>query len=104
MIEHGNGLFLSHVPINGGWCLDLWRTADAITHFQGMHFVRPDGTEQRPAWWLQLCAYGPAATAALTALPGRLPSDMNDRWKPGPVWVSSPLTSRATDEGNRVGP
>ena len=87
MIEHGNGLFLSHVPINGGWCLDLWRTADALTQFQGMYFVRPDGTEQRPAWWLQLCAYGPVATAALTALPGRLPSDMNDRWKPGPVWV-----------------
>lgn len=88
MIEHGNGLLLTHVPINGGWCLDVWRNCDAMCQFGGMHFVRPDGASQRPAWWLQLAAFGPVATDALRAMPARLPDDLEARWRPGPVWVS----------------
>jgi hypothetical protein len=86
MITHGNGLLLAHVPINGSWSLDCWRTCDAVTFFGGMHFVRPDGTEQRPAWWLQLVAWGPTATAALHAMPDRL-DDLEERWRPGPIWT-----------------
>ena len=90
MIAHGNGLLLTHVPINGGWCLDVWRSADALCLFQGMHFVRPDGEEQRPRWWLQLAAYGPVAAAALNAMPSRIPADLASRWRPGPVWGNEP--------------
>jgi len=87
MIAHGNGLLLSHVPINGEWCLDTWRTANAVTLFQGMHFVRPGGELQRPAWWLQLVAFGDTATKALTGMPTRIPDEIEPRWRPGPVWT-----------------
>ena len=86
MIDHGSGLLLSHVPINGGWCLDVWRSCGAITMFGGMHFARPDGSTQRPAWWLQLASFGAEATSALEGIHDRLPPTMDDRWRPGPVW------------------
>jgi hypothetical protein len=89
MIAHGNGLLLTHVPMNAAWALDVWRNADGVALFQGMHFVRPDATTQRPAWWLQLAAFGPTAYDALVGLPARLPHDLDDRWHPGPVWTAA---------------
>lgn len=89
MIEHGNGVLLAHVPMNGAWALDIWRNADAVCLFQGMNFVRPDGSLRRPAWWLQLAAFGDKAADAVRSLPERLPDDLDDRWRPGPVWSAT---------------
>lgn len=83
MISHGEGVWLSHIPINGLWCLDLWRHATAFRLFQGMEFVRPDGRRQRPAWWLQLVAFGARAAEALTSFTA--PADVRGRFHPSHV-------------------
>jgi len=68
MIRHRNGLLLTHVPMNAEWCVEVWDACDSVRFFQGMDFVRPDGTTQRPAWWLQLAAFGDTAVEALAQL------------------------------------
>jgi hypothetical protein len=85
MIEHANGLLLCHVPINAEWYVEFWKGCDAFRQVQAMEFVRPDGTTQRPGYWLQLTAFGDIATKALAGLtvppevaanPRRVPSPM----------------------------
>ncbi len=85
-IDHGDGLLLVHMPMNAGWCVDVWRACDGIRLFQAMEFVRPDGLLQRPGYWLQLAAFGETATAALARM--RVPDDVaeNARRMPSPMW------------------
>jgi hypothetical protein len=87
MIAHGNGLLLTHVPMNAGWAAEVWQTCDGLRLFQAMEFVRPDGTKQRPGYWLMLAAFGPDAARALAQL--EPPDDVaeNPRRVPSPMWV-----------------
>jgi phage N-6-adenine-methyltransferase len=86
-IQHGNGLLLTHIPMNAEWASAVWHNCDAIRLFQAMEFVRPDGKRQRPGMWLQLAAFGPAATEALNRL--KAPADVaeNPRRIPSPVFI-----------------
>lgn len=68
MIAHGDGLMLSHVPMNGQWCVDVWNNCDGVRFFQAMEFDRPDGSSYRPMYWLQMAAFGPVALDALSRL------------------------------------
>src|SRR5690606_37841739 len=86
MIHHGDGLLLTHVPMTAGWCIAGWGAADAIRLFQAREFVRPDGTSQRPAWWLQLAAFGPVATQALSRLQPLGAAAANKRRIASPMW------------------
>lgn len=86
MIHHGNGLFLCHMPMNAGWCVDMWEACDGIRLFQAMEFVRPDGSLQRPGYWLQLAAFGPAATEALARLQPLGQAAANKRRVASPMW------------------
>jgi len=86
MIHHGNGLILCHIPMNAAWCTELWEACDGIRLFQAMEFVRPDGSLQRPAWWLQLAAFGPAATGALERLQPLGDAAYNKRRVASPMW------------------
>jgi hypothetical protein len=86
MIHHGDGLLLTHMPMNAGWCVDVWETCDAIRLFQAMEFVRPDGTSQRPGYWLQLAAFGPVATEALGRLQPLGDAAFNKRRVASPMW------------------
>jgi phage N-6-adenine-methyltransferase len=87
MIAHGNGLLLTHIPMNAGWAAEVWRAADGIRLFQAMEFVRPDGAKQRPGYWLMLAAFGPRAADALAHL--EVPDEVadNPRRVPSPMWV-----------------
>jgi ParB-like chromosome segregation protein Spo0J len=82
MIDHGNGVLLSHVPINGLWALDTWDACDALRLFQGVEFVRPSGVMQRPAYWLQIAAFGSRAADALAAMEDRIDPAVADRFRP----------------------
>lgn len=68
MIEHGNGLLLSHVPINGLWALRAWWGCSTLRLLQGMEFLRPSGELQRPGYWLHLVAFGDVAGDAVRAM------------------------------------
>jgi hypothetical protein len=83
MIDHGDGVLLSHVPINGLWCLDVWDRCDRLRLLQGMEFVRPDGNVQRPAYWLQLVAFGGRAARALDEM--TVAAEVRDRFRPSRV-------------------
>jgi hypothetical protein len=89
MIEHGDGLLLTHIPMNAAWAADIWRACDGIRLFQAIEFVRPDGSKQRPGMWLQLAAFGPVATQALQDM--TIPEDVadNPRRVPSPMWWCS---------------
>lgn len=89
MIHHGDGLLLTHIPMNAGWCVDAWEVCDAIRLFQAMEFVRPDGTSQRPGYWLQLAAFGPVATKALSRLQPLGAAAENKRRIASPMWTRS---------------
>jgi hypothetical protein len=93
MIDHGNGILLSHVPINGLWCLRTWTDCSALRLLQGVEFVRPDGRLQRPGYWLQLAAFGAAAREALV----NLDSDdaVRERYRPSPAFV--PVAGRLAE-------
>lgn len=80
LIHHGDGLLLTHVPINGGWFIDVQESLDAARFLQAMEFVRPDGRLQRPAWWLVLAAYGETAFCALADLQPLGRAAGNKRW------------------------
>jgi hypothetical protein len=86
MIHHGDGLLLTHMPMNAGWCVDMWEVCDAIRLFQAMEFVRPDGSLQRPGYWLQLAAFGPVATQALARLQPLGQAAANKRRVASPMW------------------
>lgn len=86
MIHHRDGLILTHIPMNAGWCVDMWETCDAIRLFQAMEFVRPDGTSQRPGYWLQLAAFGAVATKALARLQPLGAAAANKRRVASPMW------------------
>lgn len=87
MIEHGDGLLLVHMPMNAEWCVKVWEACSGIRLFQAMEFVRPDGTLQRPGYWLQLAAFGDVAAKALADM--TVPDDVaeNPRRVPSPMWV-----------------
>lgn len=87
MIDHGDGVLLSHVPINGLWCLRAWNRAHVVRLLQGMEFVRPSGELQRPAYWLQLVAFGPTAGDAVMSLDDRLSADVPERFRPSVPFV-----------------
>ncbi len=86
-ISHGNGLLLVHMPMNAEWCVKVWEACAGIRLFQAMEFVRPDGTLQRPGYWLQLAAFGETAAEALAKM--TVPKDVaeNPRRVPSPMWV-----------------
>lgn len=86
MIHHRDGLLLTHMPMNAGWCVDTWEACDAIRLFQAMEFVRPDGAVQRPGYWLQLTAFGPIATEALARLQPLGDAAANKRRIASPMW------------------
>lgn len=86
MIEHDNGVLLSHVPINGLWALDAWDACDALRLFQGVEFMRPSGELQRPGYWLQLAAFGEVAAEALETMDERTPANLADRYRPSRVF------------------
>jgi len=86
MIAHGNGLLLTHIPMNAEWCVEVWEKCDGARFYQGMDFVRPDGSSQRPAWWLQLVAFGDEAVAALAQLQPFGESAHNKRRVASPMW------------------
>ena len=85
-IKHDDGLLLVHIPMNAGWCVDVWNACSGIRLFQAMEFLRPDGTVQRPGYWLQLAAFGSTAGAALAGL--QVPDEVavNPRRVPSPHW------------------
>lgn len=78
MIEHGNGLLLTHMPNNARWAVRAQQSADAVRLIQSMHFVRPNGSTQRPGYSLMLLAYGQTAAAALKSV---------EQEMVGPMWV-----------------
>lgn len=78
MIEHGDGLMLTHMPNNARWAVRAQRAASAVRLVQSMHFTRPNGVDQRPGYSLMLLAYGHAATNALKNVDGEMV---------GPMWV-----------------
>lgn len=86
MVAHGDGLLLTHVPINAAWAGDVWHACDGVRFFQAMEFVRADGSLQRPGYWLMLAAFGPTAAVALAGL--TVPDDVaaNPRRVPSPMW------------------
>lgn len=88
MIAHGAGVLLSHVPINGLWCLDVWHTCTKLRLLQGMEFVRPSGTVQRPGYWLQLAAFGDDAADALVRM--SVDDSVRDRFRPSPPLAAVP--------------
>jgi phage N-6-adenine-methyltransferase len=86
-IEHGDGLLLTHIPMNAGWASAVWQKCDGLRLFQAIEFVRPDGKLQRPGMWLQIAAFGSDAVGALERL--RTPDDVsqNPRRVPSPLLV-----------------
>lgn len=89
MIHHGDGLLLVHMPMNAGWCVDVWQSCDAIRLFQAMEFVRPDGSTQRPGYWLQLAAFGETSVAALARLQPLGDAARNQRRVASPMWKAA---------------
>ncbi len=88
-VEHGDGLLLTHIPMNADWCTKVWAACDGIRLFQAIEFVRPDGKTQRPGSWLQLAAFGETATAALAQMVTPAEVAENPRRVPSPMWVQS---------------
>lgn len=85
-IEHGDGLLLTHIPMNAEWCSRVWDACAGIRLFQGIEFVRPDGSLHRPGYWLQLAAFGSTAGAALARLEAPPEVAINPRRVPSPMW------------------
>jgi hypothetical protein len=70
MVAHGNGMLLVHMPNNAAWMVRAQHAAAALRPIQSMHFVRPNGQQQRPGYSLMLLAYGAEAEAALGSVAG----------------------------------
>ncbi len=86
-VEHGDGLLLTHVPMNAEWCMKVWAACSGIRLFQAIEFVRPGGQLQRPGYWLQLAAFGMPAAAALAQMQVSIDVAANPRRIPSPMWV-----------------
>ena len=86
-IQHGDGLLLTHIPMNAGWASAVWHNCDALRLFQAIEFVRPDGKLQRPGMWLQLAAFGADAVGALERLQPPADVSQNPRRVPSPLLV-----------------
>jgi hypothetical protein len=86
MIEHGNGLFLTSIPMNAEWAAKVWHRCDGLRLLQSMVFQRPDGNLERPALWLQIAAFGQEASDALRNM--TIPQDIyqNLRRVPSPFF------------------
>ncbi len=86
MIEHGNGLFLTSIPMNAEWAAKVWHRCDGLRLLQSMVFQRPDGNLERPALWLQIAAFGQDASDALRNM--TIPEDIyqNLRRVPSPFF------------------
>lgn len=87
MIEHNNGIFLTSIPMNALWAAKVWSSCGGLRLFQSMVFVRPDGSEERPALWLQIAAFGQQATQALREM--KIPEYLhqNPRRVPSPFFL-----------------
>jgi hypothetical protein len=70
MIGHGNGVLLVHMPNNAKWMVRAQLAATSIRPIQSMHFVRPNGQEQRPGYSLMLLAYGDDAAYLIESVSG----------------------------------
>lgn len=68
MIDHGDGLLLTHIPMNALWAAQVWQQCNGLRLFQAMEFVRPDGSKERPGYWLMVAAFGDVAAKALQQL------------------------------------
>lgn len=97
MIEHGDGLLLTHIPMNAQWCVDVWQAADALRMIPNVEFVRPDGSLGRPGYWLQLAAFGQTAVDALRRLGAPTESEGDGRLVPGPLLSSTCTSLPSTD-------
>jgi hypothetical protein len=80
MIDHNNGVLLTHMPNNAHWMTYIQWAATSVRAIQSMHFERPDGSEQRPGYSLLLAAFGTAAHTAISQVEGE---------RVGPLWVSA---------------
>ena len=87
MIKHNNGIFLTSIPMNALWAAKVWSSCGGLRLFQSMIFVRPDGSEERPALWLQIAAFGEQATQALRDM--KIPEYLhqNPRRVPSPFFL-----------------
>lgn len=87
MIKHNNGIFLTSIPMNALWAAKVWSSCGGLRLFQSMVFVRPDGSEERPALWLQIAAFGDQATQALRDM--KIPEHLHDnpRRVPSPFFL-----------------
>lgn len=87
MIKHNNGIFLTSIPMNALWAAKVWSSCGGLRLFQSMVFVRPDGSEERPALWLQIAAFGHQATQALRDM--KIPEHLHDnpRRVPSPFFL-----------------
>ena len=87
MIKHNNGIFLTSIPMNALWASKVWSSCGGLRLFQSIVFVRPDGSEERPALWLQIAAFGEQATQALRDM--KIPEYLheNPRRVPSPFFL-----------------
>jgi hypothetical protein len=87
MIKHNNGIFLTSIPMNALWASKVWSSCGGLRFFQSIVFVRPDGSEERPALWLQIAAFGEQATQALRDM--KIPEYLheNPRRVPSPFFL-----------------
>ena len=85
MVDHHNGLLLTHIPMNAEWAVEVLESCDGLRLFQAMEFIRPDGSPQRPGYWLVLAAFGDEATGGLARLDNL--DEPNPRRRPSPMLV-----------------
>jgi len=88
-VKHGDGLLLTHIPMNAQWCVEVWHNCDGIRLFQAIEFIRPDGKLQRPGHWLQLTSFGQIAREALSNLKAPYFVAENPRRIPSPMWIKN---------------
>lgn len=73
-----DALLLTHFSVASRRMPELWSAADGIRIFAAMWFDRPDGTNEKPFWGIQLAARGPLAVTAL--------ENVDNEWA-SPLWV-----------------
>lgn len=90
MIEHNDGILLTHVPMNALWASKVWQSCRGLRLFQAMEFVRPDGSPERPGYWLMIAAFGEEAHRALRDM--KIPDDLYDNLRrvPSPYFTIQP--------------
>lgn len=90
MIEHNDGILLTHVPMNALWASKVWQSCRGLRLFQAMEFVRPDGSPERPGYWLMIAAFGNEAHRALRDM--KIPDALYDNLRrvPSPYFTIEP--------------